>query len=301
MKRLFNSLQLLNIVAGKKKLFDEKSGPATMEEKQRIMFAALCLQFAYEPVYRFLQRQDDIKEDLFEILKDEEKIKISDDLREVISELQDVNETKIKKLCQFMKTFFEAVQLKSDTDKGALSAQEIATIEQILSFSSLTSTDASASGMDSAERYKNKAMAKVFVEELNSKLEYSNHLVAIKDNFKIYQPRNSEDICIFFDIRKDDIVFTVEFYFNNTEMTCLSYARTAKSVPTQRAWFDQEQISAFFPMKSYIPEKWIYVLWKNKFEPSLNREQREQHYKSEVIRTLDYLFPKIVEYLSKNA
>ena len=34
MKRLFNSLQLLNIVAGKKRVFDEKSGSATLAEKQ---------------------------------------------------------------------------------------------------------------------------------------------------------------------------------------------------------------------------------------------------------------------------
>lgn len=63
MKRLFNSLQLLNMVATSKNILKTDLF-AKAYEKQRILFAILCLQTAYEPLYRFmLKHQSEINQE----------------------------------------------------------------------------------------------------------------------------------------------------------------------------------------------------------------------------------------------
>lgn len=301
MKRLFNSLQLLLIVAGKKNLFNDQPNIATKNEKQRIMFGALCMQLAYEPVYRFLQRQEAITQELFELLKDERKMKDSSELAEVIKDLHDNDGSKLYRLARFMETFFETVQLGTDSNKNTLSTQEASTLRQMLSFSALTSTDASVVTLDSKMRSDNRAMAKSFIEELNSSAHYSSLMNAIKDKFKIYQPRDDEGIVIYFDFRKENMAFGINFWFSNDSVECFTVARSAKSLSLQKSWFDREDISTQFPALKYDQQGWHCYLWKKIFDADMPRMQREQYFKAEVVKTLDFLLPKFAEDLSNNA
>ena len=154
MKRIFNSLLLLNLVAKQKKLFgkDKSDAISTEEEKQKILFAILCMQIAYEPVYSYLIRNvDKIDQQLFdsfinykELLNDEENmIKQYPYLAELHLELDDdKDKTKMKKLAVFMKQFYNTLELSSSGDKDKLLPEEKELLVSILSFSSITSVQA---------------------------------------------------------------------------------------------------------------------------------------------------------------
>lgn len=154
MKRIFNSLLLLNLVAKQKKLFgkDKSDAISTEEEKQKILFAILCMQIAYEPVYSYLIRNvDKIDQQLFdsfinykELLNDEENmIKQYPYLAELHLELDDdKDKTKMKKLAVFMKQFYNTLKLSSSGDKDKLLPEEKELLVSILSFSSITSVQA---------------------------------------------------------------------------------------------------------------------------------------------------------------
>ena len=75
-KRLFNSMLLQKLVAQKDNLFEsEDDGPRT-SQKERVLFGILCLQMAYEPVYNHLLKRDvEINQELFDNLKDIDKLK----------------------------------------------------------------------------------------------------------------------------------------------------------------------------------------------------------------------------------
>lgn len=216
MKRLFNSLLLLNLVAEKKNLFDEKGDAALKEEKQRILFGTLCLQAAYEPFYRYLQKNiKSIKQDVFESLKDENKLRSDESFAEIRKELNDPDGSLLRRLTQFMETFYDSVQLKSDTDKNVLSEKEVETIKELLSFSSLTSTDASTANInvDYDKRYKNRDMAYRLIQELNSK--YADQLKQLNTKFAVYQGRKMSDVDIYLKIDVNNKMFNLEFWFGN--------------------------------------------------------------------------------------
>mgnify|MGYP000847002765 CR=1 FL=1 len=216
MKRLFNSLLLLKLVADKKKMFDDSDGVATKSEKQIILFGALCLQTAYEPVYRYLQKnQDKIDQAFFEGLIDEEKLQTDSGYAEIRKELNSDKDTSIiKKFSAFMDVFYKSIQLQSDNDNKKLSKEEVNTLIEIISFSSLTSTEASTvkTNVDSALRNVNRDIAKTFANRLNSKHE--GNLKKLGENkFIVYQARQSSDAGIVLWVTKGKTRFNIVVAF----------------------------------------------------------------------------------------
>jgi len=196
MKRLFNSLLLLKLVADKKKMFDDSDGIATKSEKQIILFGALCLQTAYESVYRYLQKNPDkIDQAFFDDLKDEDALQTDIRFAEIRKELNEDNDTSIlKKLSAFMDVFYKSIQLKSDNDDTTLSKEEVKTLKEIISFSSLTSTEASTvkTNVDSVARNENRNLAKEYADIL--KVKHDGDLKKLgEQNFIVYQAKKSSD------------------------------------------------------------------------------------------------------------
>ena len=66
MKRLFNSFILLNTVASKKGMFNE-ADDIKAKDKQRILFASLCLQMAFQEIYEFMiKNKNELDADFFD-------------------------------------------------------------------------------------------------------------------------------------------------------------------------------------------------------------------------------------------
>jgi predicted KAP-like P-loop ATPase len=121
MKRLFNSLQLLKMVAATKKILDADN-IAKAHEKQRILFAILCLQTAYESMYRFmLKHQSKIDQEFFDTFSEIDKLKESEYYDDVKKELniKDNEDDKLIRFMEFLNTFYEAIQLDSDVSEDA--------------------------------------------------------------------------------------------------------------------------------------------------------------------------------------
>lgn len=136
MKRLFNSFILLNTVASKKGMFDETDG-IKAEDKKRILFAALCLQMAFEEVYEFMiKNKDKLDANFFDSIKDSEKIKTDDALEEIRTIIPIKEDLYYSRITNFMELFYDCLQLDDDLEN--LSDTELKNLKNILSFSTIT-------------------------------------------------------------------------------------------------------------------------------------------------------------------
>lgn len=122
LKRLFNTLQLLKMVADKKKMLDNDS-MASREERERILFAVLCLQLSYEPIYKMLLRDmDQLDTNYFDTFTDPDKLKADQDKHAAI--VKHVGEAEqqaeaIHRFTEFMGFLVEACRLQNSQPQSA--------------------------------------------------------------------------------------------------------------------------------------------------------------------------------------
>lgn len=187
MKRLFNAFQLIALVAAKKDVLRD-TGPATRDERQRILLACLCLQTAFEPVYKCLVGKGSaLTADYLTGLKDldpESADGKQADLLRLIEELGGDKGQMVQRLPAFMESFIAAVQLESDgTDD--LSAEEVRTLAEIISFSSITATTSTVLSSESGTR--DSLLLKESLARLAASLndEYAEQLEMLKSEFKV--------------------------------------------------------------------------------------------------------------------
>ncbi len=160
-KKLFNHLQLLKLLLIKKDAF-KANEVVQVNEKMRILFATLCLQSSYTPLYNYLENR--LKQ--YGKIVNSQTVKISEnevnsanDLFKGLaiidtlggewkfaklwqSVMPDANEAFFDRVTRFMDVFFDAIQLKSDTSENAdelLNANEILVLKNMMSFSVVVS------------------------------------------------------------------------------------------------------------------------------------------------------------------
>lgn len=254
-KRLFNSFLLLNIVAAKKNLFDNKDN-ITENHKKRVLFAVLCLQMAFEPVYEYLLKHlDDAVEEL-ENLKEEENFfdekkfyEIKEKLNFAPNEKLSSRETvTINKISNFMNTFFDALQI--DDNKNELSKEELENFISIIKLSSITSTyQDSVNSFQNENVYIQRKHNKELVESL---VKYLNK--EFKDKLKGLQPRGKKDFRFFqstgtsntyvridLALEIEENVFEIRFVFDNDCYVIIYY-----SDEPNLSWF-KEKFGNIFP------------------------------------------------------
>ncbi len=309
MKRLFNSLLLLKLVADKKKMFEDSNGVATKSEKQIILFGALCLQTAYESVYRYLQKnQDKIDQGFFEGLMDEDTLQTDSRFAEIRKELNSDNDTSIlKKLSAFMDVFYKSIQLQSDNDSSTLSKEEVNTLIEIISFSSLTSTEASTvkTNVDSVARNENRNLAKEYADIL--KVKHDGDLKKLgEQNFIIYQAKKSSDagivlwvtkgktkfnICIAFG--KDiDIMLGAKKNVNKNFYVAIHVFINKASRNKMAQWIDSN-LSDVFPSTEREETNMGLLLYKKEFDNEPSDEARINAI-DEACDKFNTIIPKIV-------
>ena len=138
MKRLFNSFILLNTVASKKGIFNEADG-IKAKDKQRILFASLCLQMAFQEIYEFMiKNKNELDADFFDGIKDFEKLKTDSAFEEIRKNIPIKEDLYYDRIADFMGLFYKILQLEDDLE--SLSDEELGNLKNILSFSAITST-----------------------------------------------------------------------------------------------------------------------------------------------------------------
>lgn len=138
MKRLFNSFILLNTVASKKGIFNE-ADDIKAKDKQRILFASLCLQMAFQEIYEFMiKNKNELDADFFDGIKDFEKLKTDSAFEEIRKNIPIKEDLYYDRIADFMGLFYKILQL--DDDLESLSDEEMGNLKNILSFSAITST-----------------------------------------------------------------------------------------------------------------------------------------------------------------
>ncbi|MGF1548838.1 MAG: P-loop NTPase fold protein [Thiotrichales bacterium] len=182
MKRVFNSLQLLNFVAENRGiLVDDEVARKT--ERSRILLAIVCMQTAFESIYRDLVGRS--KEDLLGNGLPDYVAEPSDEESLNAPWLIGLSEMDKGRLEDFIGAFWDAIQLDSDGDSEHLSEGEVNVLLSALGLTSVTSIAAVAVDESdyATDRMKLKAALNDLVEEFSD--QYHLDLKKLKTELKL--------------------------------------------------------------------------------------------------------------------
>lgn len=167
MKRLFNSFILLNTVASKKGMFNEADG-IKAKDKQRILFASLCLQMAFQEIYEFtIKNKNELDTNFFDGIKDLEKLKTDSAFEEIRKNIPIKEDLYYDKIAGFMGLFYKILQL--DDDLESLSDEELANLKNILSFSAITAPSPPDIQLGSKREANNLEFWKYFLDKIKGR------------------------------------------------------------------------------------------------------------------------------------
>lgn len=181
MKRLFNTYQLLSIMA-------ESETDIPLADRQRTLFAIICLQMRYEPLYSYIAKSIvGAPEFIVNLMGDD----AHDELKKILiqgrggrNELSPQEETELNRMLRFMKFFMAA--LNNDDDPN-LSESELNAFSRMMQFSTITSTTVGLDTSSNEDRYetrrRNGEIAKATINRLTERgLKGSN----------LYRPNTDE-------------------------------------------------------------------------------------------------------------
>jgi len=329
-KRLFNNLLLLKLVFDFKK--DKKEKIAQSNEKMRILFATLCLQNTFAPIYYHLQehlkhvckqiddcqfnvsRKDVIAtNNLFEKLTVPENFLKEGEFAKWWREVEpEPNEAFFDKLARFMGTFFEAIQLDSDTSRNAaktLNEDEISTLKNIISFSGMVAVEekseqAEHSGVDNIRRL-NRELIKTCLPEIQTRYEEPlRQLSSIISPFSLYQPRFGErELCV---SAYSSIIPSNEIPEFAIRLEIDAGSRQSSSVGKKYIWHFLTCSSENFKqwLEEYLQDlvhfeessgENEYVFWEQEFSPETPIEEVHNTFRESAFKVLDDLLPRLAQ------
>lgn len=175
MKRLFNTYLLIDIIL--QSTFSSKN----RDNVRKLLFATICMQMEFDELYEYIvvNRNTLDGEMLVELTGD---ILSNDELKE---SLGITDEGEITRISAYMKKFNAVLQLDDDAE---ISEEEIENLKDILSFSTVTSVNATDNSQISNDsdweyRYKNKDVVKA----VNAKIKEMTGF-----DFVVWQPRKNK-------------------------------------------------------------------------------------------------------------
>jgi hypothetical protein len=298
MKRLFNSLLLLGLVADKKKVYEEISPNTKKNELSKILFGILCMQNAYEPVYRYISRQTRLSDELFKDFMDEQKLRESSSYEALRQDLPDPADLSFyRRLALFMEVFYHAIQLASDKSADAdesLSDDEIRSLRKIMNFSTVVSTEAAQIEIDYGERHKNRDIAKTMVLELNEK--YAEVLSPLKESlkypgFSCWMAKSREDVAIRIKLYSKALGFGLEMFFDPAVMNWR--LMTERKQGSFAARWARENLTDSFPGLTIDDSdcRRLAQLHDEKFKPEDGWETRVDRFRKETGLIVDKFLP----------
>ncbi len=328
-KRLFNNLLLLKLVLIKKQGL-EADDVAQVNEKIRILFATLCLQNTFNPLYNHLQNR--LKQlDKQEKEVPENEVKTANELFNKLTEFDTLGKKDgefaklwqpmpdnafFDRLAHFMGAFFEAIQLKSDTSEDAnktLNAGEITTLRNIMSFSTVVSVEPPKtdntyqphSNRDRIRRQNRELIKGVILEIGNKYQDELNQLGPIMGKFKRSQPNYGDSelgISAYSYIRFDDNWFSIVFWlsdgsreFSTTgEKFIEHFIEEAGGDCDNQEWFESN-LRKTFPDADFTGEEKYVIFHPETLPPQTSREELENTFRRTAFEVLDKLLPRVVE------
>lgn len=300
MKRLFNSLQLLKMVAATKKILDADS-VATAHEKQRILFAILCLQTAYESMYRFiLKHKSKIDQEFFDIFSDLETLKESNYYEEIRKELnvQEDDDDKVIRFIEFLNTFYDAVQLDSDISEDSdenLSDKELENLMRFLSFSSITTSN--TQGIDaSSGTFQFKSIASPFMNEILIP-KFEEELEKMQSKFKIKSNNNSGEIC--FTFKQGSMDFDCTAWRDDKNIT-FALNHNSGNKKTVKYWAEKFMSDVYPTMTYNGRNKYGYLEFESHkftdYEMAKGEEAKMEIYKGIALKGFEQIIPRLSEH-----
>ena len=253
MKRIFNTLLLLRLVTRRKNKEVEDAA------WQRILFAFLCLQVSFEPIYRYLSSQQNLAEEhITQFFSNATAVSdVSGATHEVFDELKALGPLIVSRASRFMKVFFDSLQLESEGDMKSLSIQELEMIRSVLSLTALTTAETKKE-MDWTCRHQNRA----FIERVNQRMAARcSEILPLfnKPGFRIYQSNTEEyaNSYIVFDAAPAcQLGINLQWDGKEAKFFIGSWTKTAQKQGV--AWLASvaglSKIEGFFTGKTQMPE-----------------------------------------------
>ena len=309
LKRLFNTLQLLNIVAKKKRMLDT-DGIATAEERQRLLFAALCLQLAYEPVYQLLlKEQGQFSDAYFSEFTDLQRLRNNsvrlETVRKAVAGQGETDEA-LQRFTDFMRFLTDAAQMASDLTENhdeSLSEWELDLLRGFLSLSALTnSTGGGGKTLPGAFRHKSPMLE--FMEK-TLKPKYQATLASMNTCLQSDFGEHNGDIGFEFSI--GTFAFGLWIGWNDSENTISSYLWEIGGADKNivRHWFRSNASDAFPNMEFRHLRNSKYALLETLTFGDISQSDSEQErlndYFALARQTLDSVVPLLVDFHRQKA
>ena len=187
MKRLFNSFLLLNTIMQKQREVKESIGQQIENEraiqKQKILFAILCMQLVYDDLYTYIvQNIAGITIETLTTLTEYKSLEKYSELQPIIKELPDVT---VQRLIRFMRTLVSCLQMDDDAD---LSEEELNGLKEMLMFSTITAVGQTQMEDENLELQRARRANRWIAKQVNHAIaEWCEANTAAKPNMSIYQ------------------------------------------------------------------------------------------------------------------
>lgn len=303
LKRLFNALQLLEMVAKSRTIMTTDT-IATAEERYRILFAVMCLQLAYPAVYEFIIKQrNTLDDDFLRSLFNTERLQESTIITVLQKSLGELNEEILERFRQFMQAFYEALQLQSDqTENGdeTLVQAEIDVLLSFLSFSSLTVSSSEIQTTDEQGFRHKQAIIQFMNEELSQK--YQALLETM--NSKLTYWFSGENGGIYFEFRLGAMNFNfcvtwlgswgISVYLDDPGITS-----AAKSYAVD--WFNREFKEVFSTPIINKRKSYAYMILKQHQFAQETEVAKLEKFKNIMNEVLTSVLPKLTEFYEPRA
>ena len=275
MKRMFNTLLLLRLVVRRK---NQEVGDAIW---QRILFALLCLQVSFEPIYRYLTAQRKLQE--FHILQfvanGTEAPAVQGSVHEVFDELKALGPLSPARAGRFMKVFFDSLQLESQGDLNSLSRKELDLLQSVLSLAALTTTE-TKSEMDWERRRQNRALIRNINQRMTESCKDILPLFS-KNGFMIYQNNTAEYANAYIWFGADGCDFSLVLHWDGDEAQ-IGIGRDKGSPQKAAAWAKKiegiQQIEKYYTEQNGLPA-WGRFSFPNRNEKEIENCLFELYYK----------------------
>lgn len=302
LKRLFNALQLLEMVARNRAIMTADT-TATAQERYRVLFAVMCLQLAYPAVYELMIKQRNTLDDEFlrcwlnlETLR--EGI-FADTLKKALGDLE---EERLERFKQFMQAFYESLQLQSDHSEGCdetLVQAEIDVLLSFLSFSSLTVSSGESQPIDD-QGLRHKQAITEFVEKVLTP-KYQPFLDTLQTQLKYECRANLNFITFTFIQGAMNFAFAVEWSWpsNKDSIVLNLWDTTLTSGAKDYAidWFQRDLKEAYpAPVINKRKTYGYMALQEHPMAQNMTEMDKLQAYKDMTDQALNTVLPKLVTF-----
>ncbi len=276
----------------------ETDGIATTEERQRLLFAVLCLQLAYEPVYALLLQdinQNRINTDYFETLSHVENLQANVEMIALVRKALPISHDPVEALIRFtsfMSAFKDSIQLesdKSDENRESISESELDLLRQFLFLSSLTSS--AGASVNLLGTFRHKAALLTFIEK-TLKPKYQVALSTI--NSAVFTQFKEREAYIGFTFLMAGLSFSIIICWDDKGLSAGLWDEAGGEKKLVRSWFQTNCPGAVSSWNLYAT--YGYGIFESKaIDANVDDEnQRVVEYQAMIDRTFGWALDKLI-------